>query len=96
MTDSIDPQKNTEQHAPLDLGLLEEVLRAIGLMPGSGLDQLFTTFGARFVPVEIEATTTGASLEKPSGIDHPSYEDDADFDPADRSDVNTPDDSMLE
>ena len=83
MTDSSEPQNGNEQHAPIDLGFLEDLLRDAGLLRGSGLDQLFTTVGARGVPLVTGVTTTEESLAMPSDADKLSNIGDAELDAAD-------------
>lgn len=61
MTDSTEQQNEKEQHTSIDLGILEEIIRNAGLLRGSGLHQLFTTVGARFVPLVTGVITTEVS-----------------------------------
>ena len=90
MTDSSEPQNEKEQHAPIDLGFLEELLRDAGLLRGSGLDQLFTTLGARGVPLVPEVTTTEQSPAMPSGADKLSNLGDTELAAADRTNAPMP------
>jgi len=95
MTDSSEPQNEKEQHTPIDLGFLEELLRDAGLLRGSSLD-IFTTVGARGVPLVTGVTTTEESPAMPSGADKLSNPDDALLDAADRTEVTKPDGSINE
>ena len=90
MTDSSEPQNEKEQHAPIDLGFLEELLRDAGLLRGSGFDQLFTTVGARGVPLLPGVTTTEQSPAMPSGADKLSNLGDTELAAADRTNATMP------
>lgn len=94
MTDSSEPQNGNEQHAPIDLKFLEELLRDAGLLRGSGLDQLFTTVGARGVPLVTGVITTEESPAMTSDADKLSNLGDAELDAADRTGVSKPDGSI--
>jgi len=94
MTDTSEPQNEKEQHAPIDLGFLEELLRDAGLLRGSGLDQLFTTVGARGVPLVTGVTTAEELPAIPPGVDKLSKPDDALLDAAGRTEVTKPDGSI--
>ena len=94
MTDSSEPQNEKEQHAPIDLGFLEELLRDAGLLRGSGLNQLFTTVGARGVPLVTGVTTTEESPAMSLVADKPSNLYEAEPDAADRTGVSKPDGSI--
>lgn len=83
MTDSSEQQNEREKPTPIDLRFLEELLRDAGLLRGSGLDQLFTTLGARGVPLVPEVTTTEQSPAMMSGAGKLSNLDDAELAAAD-------------
>ncbi len=91
MTDSSEPQNEKEQHAPIDLGFLEELLRDAGLLRGSGLDQLFTTVGARGVPLVTGVTTAEELPAIPPGVDKLSNLDAEELGAADRNNATMPD-----
>jgi hypothetical protein len=90
MTDSSQPQNEKEQHTPIDLGFLEELLRDAGLLRGSSLD-IFTTVGARGVPLVTGVTITEQSPEIPPGVDKSSNLDAKELDAADRNNATMPD-----
>ena len=96
MTDSSEQQNEREKPTPIDLRFLEELLRDAGLLRGSGLDQLFTTLGARGVPLVPEVTTTEQSPAMPSGADKLSNLGDAELAAADRTSATMPDGSIHE
>ena len=93
MTDSSEQQNEEQQHSPIDLGFIEELLRDAGLLRGSGLDQIFTTVGARFVPIRPEVATTEAPPSVQPGVDKLSNPDDANLDGSDLSVTTMPDGS---
>jgi len=95
MTDSTEQQNEKEQHTPIDLGSLEELLRDAGLLRGSSLD-IFTTVGARGVPLVTGVTMTEQSPEIPPGADKLSNLDAKELDAADRNGVTMPDGSIHE
>ena len=86
MTDS-----SEQQHSPIDLGFIEELLRDAGLLRGSGLDQIFTTVGARFVPIR-----PGAPPSVQPDVDKLSNLNDKELDAADRNGAAMPDGSIHE
>jgi len=90
MTDSSKPQNEKEQHIPIDLGFLEELLRAAGLLGSSGI---FDTVGARFVPIRTEVATTEAPPSLQQGVDKLTNLDDANLDGEDLRDTTMPDGS---
>ena len=94
MTDSLEQYNEREKPIPTNLGFLEELLRDAGLLRGSGLDQLFTTVGARGVPLVPEVTTTEQSPAMPSGADKLSNLGDAELAAADRTSATMPDGSI--
>lgn len=95
MADSTEQQNEKEQHTPINLGFLEELLRDAGLLRGSSLD-IFTTVGARFVPLVPGVTTTEQSPAIPPGADKLSNLDDEELDAADQNGVTMPDGSIHE
>ena len=85
VTDSSEPLNEKQQHTPIDLGFIEELLRDAGLLRGSGLDQLFTTVGARGLPLVTGVVATETPLVMRSGTDKLSNLDDEELDAADRT-----------